>query len=236
MYIGQSSDVLTRIKYHINKLNKKTHDNKYFENAWNKYGGDSFAIKIIKICETFELNYYEEFFIQYFNSFGDGYNLNKGGDYLFNQKLTFDERSKISSKALKGLKKSEEHKKNLSKNKKEFYKSNPHPRLGKKLNDEQKEIISKNHHCVSGENNPMFGKTHTQETKNKISKANKGNISSVGSKNGMAILNEESVLEIKSMLLLGVDTKILSQKYGVEPATIRAIKNNKIWKNVKLQS
>lgn len=39
---------------------------------------------------------------------------------------------------------------------------------GRKLSEEAKMNISKNHADVSGENNPMWGKTHTSESKDKI--------------------------------------------------------------------
>lgn len=40
--------------------------------------------------------------------------------------------------------------------------------------DESRKKISENHIDVSGANNPMFGKHHTEETKHKISEKNKG--------------------------------------------------------------
>lgn len=56
--------------------------------------------------------------------------------------------------------------------------------LGRKHTTEAKKKISKNHHDVSGENNPMYGmkgelspnwgKKHSEETKKKISDSNKG--------------------------------------------------------------
>jgi len=56
--------------------------------------------------------------------------------------------------------------------------------LGRKHTESAKQKISENHHDVSGENNPMFGKrgnlspnygkSHSEETKRKISEATKG--------------------------------------------------------------
>lgn len=64
--------------------------------------------------------------------------------------------------------------------------------LGRKHSEESKEKISRNHHDVSGENNPMFGLTgslspnykreHTEEAKKKIGEANKGKQKTLGYK------------------------------------------------------
>jgi hypothetical protein len=56
-------------------------------------------------------------------------------------------------------------------------------RTGIPHSEERKKKISLNHHDVSGPNNPMFNKKHNIDTKNKISKANKGKLS--GDKNPM---------------------------------------------------
>lgn len=45
---------------------------------------------------------------------------------------------------------------------------------GRKLSEEHKKHVKENHTDVSGENHPMYGKHHTQSTKDKISKNNGG--------------------------------------------------------------
>jgi ribosomal protein L37AE/L43A len=42
--------------------------------------------------------------------------------------------------------------------------------------EKHKENIKKNHHDVSGKNNPMYGKNHSEKTKKIISNKNKGRI------------------------------------------------------------
>lgn len=54
------------------------------------------------------------------------------------------------------------------------YKKELHPMFGKHHSKETREKISKSHHDVSGDKNPMFGKTHTEETKKKISNSKQG--------------------------------------------------------------
>ena len=45
---------------------------------------------------------------------------------------------------------------------------------GRIISDETREKIRKKMRDVSGENNPMYGRKHSQSTKDKISKAHKG--------------------------------------------------------------
>ena len=48
------------------------------------------------------------------------------------------------------------------------------PMYGKKHSPETRKKIGKNHKDMSGENNPFYGKTHSLETKKKISETNSG--------------------------------------------------------------
>jgi ribosomal protein S6E (S10) len=64
------------------------------------------------------------------------------------------------SNSLKGKSKSEEHKKSLSLSK-----------IGKKMDEETKRKISM---TISGDGNPMFGKTHSKETRKKMSQNHTG--------------------------------------------------------------
>ena len=44
-----------------------------------------------------------------------------------------------------------------------------HPMYGRTHTEESRKKISKNHHDVSGKNNPMFGKKHTKESRKAMS-------------------------------------------------------------------
>lgn len=77
-YIGQSINVERRLKSH--KSNYKNKNNKtdlYLE--MRKYGIENFTFEILKECSKEELNFYEEKFICYFDTFNNGYNLTTGG-------------------------------------------------------------------------------------------------------------------------------------------------------------
>jgi group I intron endonuclease len=56
-----------------------------------------------------------------------------------------------------------------------------------------------------------------------------------GSKSHRAKLNENQVLEIKEKIIHGETLKDLGKEYGIKAGTISDIKNEKIWKHVKVQ-
>lgn len=82
VYIGQSIDIKTRWKCHINYLNNGTHNNKHLQSAWNKYGKENFSFNIIEECDVEDLNEREIYWIDKYDSYinKNGYNLTLGGD------------------------------------------------------------------------------------------------------------------------------------------------------------
>lgn len=55
VYIGSSVNISKRWKYHRFALRKGTHDNRHMQNAWNKYGEESFTFSIVLACNPCEL-------------------------------------------------------------------------------------------------------------------------------------------------------------------------------------
>ena len=120
--------------------------------------------------------------------------------------------------------------------------------IGTKFTDEHRNNISKNHSDVSGSNNPMFGKTHSDETikiikeKIQIWKNNGGltedqrisigkRVSGEGNPNSK--LNKDIVIEIRKLFETGEYTKKdLSDMFGVDPPAIYKIINRLTWKNI----
>ena len=94
-YIGQSLDIKNRWRHHINELNKNKHSNAHLQNAWNKYGEDRFKFEIIQICTVSELDVKERYWITYYNSMENGYNLCEGGGGCRGYKHTNEEISKM---------------------------------------------------------------------------------------------------------------------------------------------
>jgi group I intron endonuclease len=115
--------------------------------------------------------------------------------------------------------------------------------LNKKLTTEHKLKISQNHHDVSGEKNPMFGKNHTEISKEKMSIKHKGfkhtkltiekfKIRSNGENNSNSKLTESIVNQIRFEYNDGVTLKELSVKYNVKPPCVWKIIKRITWKNI----
>lgn len=184
-YIGQTVYSLnTRKSKHIwDALNSVS--NMYFSRALKKYGVDSFDWDIIAECgDMDELNRLEIYYIGYYNTYNNGYNLTLGGDGSVGYKFT-EEVLKERSKTRKGKyigenspnygkhfteetrrKMSEAHKGQIAWNKDKtgIYSE----KTKRKMSELRIELgLSK------GKNNPMFGKKHTEESNRKNSEAHK---------------------------------------------------------------
>lgn len=77
LYIGSAKNIEKRKKEHFNALKNNTHKNKHLQNAWNKYGENSFNFKIIENVEPNQLIIREQHYIDQYNSFDRnlGYNI-----------------------------------------------------------------------------------------------------------------------------------------------------------------
>lgn len=134
-YIGQSADIERRILDHKRYLARGKDNCTLLQNAYNKYGKDSFDLEILTECETSQLDEFEKYYISIFNTTDRkfGYNLSSGG-----------------SDGLLGHKKSEETRRRMSiANTKER-----HPMWGKKHSPE---TIQKFKESRSGEKAYQFG-------------------------------------------------------------------------------
>jgi|694.fasta_scaffold04147_11 hypothetical protein len=173
-YIGQSIDIKNRFIRHKYQLNKNIHDNKKLQNAWNKYGKQSFKFEILIKCNKELL-----------------------------KKLEKQEVEKIA-----------EHSYNISKNYDNLY----------------------------GKNNPFYGKTHNQITKEKMSliaKSRTGNKNpNYGNKNSIktkikAGHNKKTKLTKKQVTkIIKTQNKThqeIANIYGVSRSVITRIKNGTRW-------
>lgn len=94
VYIGQSNNLERRYKEHfIWNLNNK----QYIDELIQDLGKENFSFEIIEECELEVLDEKEKYWIEYYNSFYEGYNKTKGGagDFYGNPKLTIDDVKRI---------------------------------------------------------------------------------------------------------------------------------------------
>lgn len=176
MYIGQTNNPDRRKKRHFSELNSLSHKNTHLQNSWNKYGSHNFIFEIIDKADSLdEILEKENFWINYYKTINRkfGYNLTDGGK----TPVFCEETIKKLSNFQKGRKKTEEHKRKISKANK-----------GKIISDKQKKYFSdlykeryKNGELpylkpnyLSGDKHGMYGKTHTEEARKKISNSKKG--------------------------------------------------------------
>lgn len=151
VYIGQTWNLEERLKSYKKKSCK---GQKKLFNAILKYKFDSFEIEVLDYCyEQVELDDAEIYWIQYYDSIKNGYNLRSGGS----RGLHSEETKKIQSKNnwLKNGKCTEQYRKNMS-------------------------------FACSGNKNGFYGKKHSKETKNKLSKHFTGCKMSKETKNKMS--------------------------------------------------
>lgn len=79
-YIGKSVNIQKRWKEHKSQLCNGTHVNSYLQHSWDKYGEFAFEFSIIEECAEGDLNDREKYWIEFYNSFNNGFNLTLGGD------------------------------------------------------------------------------------------------------------------------------------------------------------
>jgi hypothetical protein len=116
---------------------------------------------------------------------------------------------------------------------------------GSKFSEDHKKKISLNHIDVSGNKNPMFGKSHTLETINKISetkkskaiKLSKESIENLSNKNKGELnknskLTKEDVTLIRKYYDIGYKKSDLSKMFGVNQPAIYKIIKRLTWKHI----
>jgi group I intron endonuclease len=79
-YIGQSTNIYQRWNNHKNALNNNRHCNERLQNDWYEYGESSFSFYVITQCEKSELDSEESFWVSYYDSYYNGYNMTEGGE------------------------------------------------------------------------------------------------------------------------------------------------------------
>ena len=83
-YIGQSVDIYKRWANEKSSAYNNNYDcyDYPLQRAFRKYGIDNFSFEIIEECRRDELNDKEQYWIECYDSFNNGYNQNAGGDSI----------------------------------------------------------------------------------------------------------------------------------------------------------
>jgi len=183
-YVGKSKNSEKRLIKHISERNlRDTYKDKWLRKLYNKKLKPE--ILIIDCVEEKEWQFWEIHYISYFKSIGCRLtNGTKGGDQPPSTKgRKHSEESKIKMSLTKKGKKipwlnkgfrSEKHKNNLSmslKGRKSEKKGKKYEEIyGLEKADKLKNKLKKIHKGLfSGKNHPMYGRHHTEETKNRLS-------------------------------------------------------------------
>jgi group I intron endonuclease len=151
LYVGSSTDVKYRLWRHQHELLCNKHENRYLQNAWNKYGELSFSFEILFYCKREWLLQREQEMIDYYQSAnGKGYNL-----------------CSVAGNCL-GIKRSQKTREKMKGN------TNGKGNKGRVMSQEAKDKMSL---AKVGKSSGMKGKHHTDHAKKLMTLAKEGKIS-----------------------------------------------------------
>lgn len=95
IYIGKTGmNFGDRWDSHKSLLRNNKHDNPYLQNAWNKYGAESFDFIIVEECDINDLDDKEKYWIKYYREQNLSYNILDGGDGFNNLGTHLSEETK----------------------------------------------------------------------------------------------------------------------------------------------
>ncbi len=147
-YIGSTVKWRARVRAHRRKLNAGTHHCTHLQNAWSKYGEDSFVFRIVaEVDDPAELHQVEQSFLDEHHGTDQCYNV-----------------AKYTDNSNRGVVRSDRHRQRISESVKKHYEENRHPRLGVPHSGESRALMRAN----------RAGKPMADETKDKLRLANLG--------------------------------------------------------------
>jgi group I intron endonuclease len=170
-YYGSSKNIEKRWIRHKNVLKNNKH-NPLLQRAWDKYGKDNFIFEVVELCDEDLLLLREQVYLDLHPEYNVGLK-SSGGDNFTNNpnKENIAEKIGNSVRIRMSLMTEEEKKEKFSKP----LETNPNWKGGTSFKNCKcgERITPINKTClkcrdISGNKNPFFGKTHTEETKNKL--------------------------------------------------------------------
>lgn len=194
---------------------KKEKDSRYLQRAWNKYGKENFAWWIIENDIPIELlENREVYWIKIYDTLDSNYGYNLDEPLPNGGKIVSEETKLKMSQAWSDDRK--------------LIASNLY--LGHDVSQETRDIMSKNHADVSGTNNPMYGKTHSKKTLEKMSESLMGRTASIEARIKMSNssknkkYSDELILTIIGDIKNGLTNKEISIKYNMKSGYISKIR------------
>lgn len=200
MYIGSAVNIRNRWNQHKSELRKNVHNNAKLQNAWNKYGEESFEFKVLEYCEKEELLKQEQQALDTNNCVKEGFNICLTAGSQLGLKRS-DEIKKAQSEARRGRKLTEEHRRKISEGQTGIKRgplSQEHKdkisliHTGRKRPERSKEWREKMSKSKTGSkaseearknmSESQKGKTHSEETKLKMSQSALGRVRTEESK------------------------------------------------------
>ena len=266
-YIGSAAtSFYGRWHNHLSQLRRGVHGNNYLQRAWDKYGEVLFEFRVLEYCKPEDCVRREQYWMVLYMSHDKdfGYNLsptagsNLGvknkekrspaaiaatADKNRGRKRTQETKDRISA-ALKGKRKSEQHKAALRSRKSEEHRAKlSKARLGKKLNlsdvDRARWSEIRRGRKLSEEARRKIGDAHRgkivkQETKDKLRAANLGKTLSVETREKIAAANYKrwgkpqftvvNIRWIRRAYKAGFMTQVeLAELFDVSPPTIEKL-------------
>lgn len=140
----------------------------YLHQAMAKYGVDNFSFEIIENIENDKLNEREQYWIAQYNSLvPQGYNLTIGGEGALghSRPQTLEEREKRKQSNKQFYIDHPEALQQMSERTKKLWENEEYRR---KVTESNKRFAQEHPDLNKGQNNPMYGKHHTEEALTKI--------------------------------------------------------------------
>jgi group I intron endonuclease len=185
--IGETQNVKKRLSQHKNRLINNTHENPYFQKAFNKYGLKNFEFKLLEYCQLEDCKIREHYYCNLYNTHNSkkGYNIRPTG---------LDLKGKMLKETIEKIK-------NSLKNSEKF----------------------KNRDSGKG----MRGKSHTEETKLKMSNSAKGKILSQETKNKLSISLKNRVIKEETLKKIVITRKANNTIWHSEATKEKMSKSSK---------
>ena len=140
----------------------------YLHRAMNKYGVNNFSFEVIEEIENSLLNEREQYWIEKRNSLApNGYNMTKGGEgnIGFSRTQTEEEREKRSISVKKFYENNPKAIEKLRERTLQLWQDENYRKL---VTESNKKFYAEHPDMFKGENNPMYGKHHSEEALKKI--------------------------------------------------------------------